>query len=89
MRSDQILPACHFARVDALEVTADFRARIVEQHHFVEGRLVCERRPLVVACQRRVDSRKRLPQACDYIVAFPCQSHAEIDELSRPDFQPA
>ena len=61
MRANQILPACHFARVDALEMTADFRARIVEQHHFVEGWLVCERRPLAVACQRRVDSRERLP----------------------------
>ena len=63
MRTDQILPARHFAGVDALEMAADLRGRIVEQHHFVEGRLVGERRPFVISRQRRVDPCKRLFQA--------------------------
>ena len=36
LRSDQILPTGHFAGVDALEMLANLRMRIVEHQHFVE-----------------------------------------------------
>ena len=89
LRSDQILPTGHFAGVDALEMTADFRGRLVEQKHLVEGRLIHQVGLFLFARQRSIDAGERLAQQSDHIVPVLGQLHAEGDELAGPHFQTA
>ena len=103
LRTDQVLPARHLARIQPLEVAAELLFRLVEEQDLIERGLIGQFRLLSLARHGGIDVGERLlqpvhqgrPQPGQFHADLdqgrpqPGQFHADLDELPRPDLQTA